>query len=484
MAKLQPKAVVKPFASEETNPNFEPTPVGQWAGGGAVTPSLDPEVLLENASQGITKMTVQSGTSTIILPPASDIAGLYYSFTYFLKALQQTGIAEYSAVQDYHLNDITKAPSGSKIYRSLINNNIGNPLTDITKWEELDLLALKQATTSQRGTLQIATTSDINAGTDNTKALTIANLRASNINFTGTPTAPTQATTDNSTKLATTQYVNTLVKANKGKLNSQTVRTADFTITPAMAGTQIYINAGTCETITFPQPATDFAVGDLIFIQNGGSPAGISLKRSTGEDIIINDFGNKLPAGWSVAIGTNGGTFWDVVIPPNNTRGDFRLPASPSVSDNSTKIATTQHVKQNLVNYAPLNSPALINPTANTPATSDNSTKIATTEYVNNKIASEKKFGIDLAGKINIGFNLDFTAPSNGTIRVYWRNSPGSSTTILVNGQTFGVEDSPAGQPTNIIASYTFPVAKNQIIRFNTIGSVVQNASFFAPYLI
>ena len=181
MAKLQPKAVVKPFASEEINPNFQPTPVGEWAGGGAVTPSFDPEVLLENASQGITKMTVQSGTNIIILPSGSDIAGLYYSFTYFFKALQQTGIAEYSAVQDYHSNDITKAPSGSKIYRSLINDNIGNPLTDITKWEELDLLALKQATISQRGTLQIATISDINEGTNNTKALTIANLRASNI---------------------------------------------------------------------------------------------------------------------------------------------------------------------------------------------------------------------------------------------------------------------------------------------------------------
>ena len=207
MAKLQPKAVVKTFASEEINPNLEPTPIGEWAGGGAVTPSLDPEVLLENASQGITKMTLQSGSSNVILPPASDIAGLYYSFTYFLKALQQSGIAEYSTAQDYHLNDITKLPNGSKIYRSLVNDNIGNPLTDITKWEELDLLALKQATISQRGTLQIATISDINTGTDNTKALTIANLRASNINFTGTLTAPTQPITDNSTKIATTEYL-------------------------------------------------------------------------------------------------------------------------------------------------------------------------------------------------------------------------------------------------------------------------------------
>lgn len=260
MAKLQPKAVVKPFASEETNPNFEPTPVGQWAGGGAVTPSLDPEVLLENASQGITKMTVQSGTSTIILPPASDIAGLYYSFTYFLKALQQTGIAEYSAVQDYHSNDITKAPSGSKIYRSLINNNIGNPLTDITKWEELDLLALKQATTIQRGTLQIATISDINAGTDDTKALTIANLRASNINFTGTPTTSTPATSDNSTRLATTEYVKNQILT--GKFSTTEVEGV-WTKTPSYIEVHLYTKipfdiAGAGFSKTFNIPAGIF----------------------------------------------------------------------------------------------------------------------------------------------------------------------------------------------------------------------------------
>lgn len=179
MPKLQSKALVKPFASEEENPIFKPTPMGEWAGGGAVTPSLDPEVLLQNISQGITRMVVQTDTSEIVLPPASDIAGLYYSFTYFLKALQQSGIAEYSSAQDYYLNDITKSPNGSKIYRSLTNNNIGNSLVDTTKWEELDLLALRQATISQRGTLQIATISDIQAGADNTKALTIANLRAS-----------------------------------------------------------------------------------------------------------------------------------------------------------------------------------------------------------------------------------------------------------------------------------------------------------------
>ena len=214
MAKRQTKAIIKPFASEEINPAFLPSPIGQWAGNGAVTPSLDPEVLLENASQGITKMCIQQDGQKI-LPPAGDISAIQYSNDFRITALQEHGIAEYSAVLDYHLNDITKAPSGSKIYRSLINNNIGNPLTDITKWEELDLLALKQATISQRGTLQIATISDINAGTDNTKALTIANLRASNINFTGTPTAPTQPTTDNSTKIATTEYVNNKIASEK-----------------------------------------------------------------------------------------------------------------------------------------------------------------------------------------------------------------------------------------------------------------------------
>lgn len=206
MAKRQTKAVIKPFASEETTFNLLPSPIGQYASGGAVTPSFDPEVLLENASQGITKMCVQPN-GEIVLPPSGDVAALQYSNDFRITALQEHGIAEYSAVLDYHLNDITRAPSGTKIYRSLVNDNIGNPLTDVAKWEELDLLALKQATISQRGTLQIATITDINAGTDNAKALTVANLRASNINFTGTPTVPTPTTNDNSTKIANTKYV-------------------------------------------------------------------------------------------------------------------------------------------------------------------------------------------------------------------------------------------------------------------------------------
>jgi hypothetical protein len=60
-----------------------------------------------------------------------------------------------------------------------------------------------------------------------------------------------------------------------------------------------------------------------------------------------------------------------------------------ALTDNSTTLSTTAYVKSNLLNYAPLASPALTGtPSAPTPATSDSSTTIATTAYVNNKITS------------------------------------------------------------------------------------------------
>jgi len=71
---------------------------------------------------------------------------------------------------------------------------------------------------------------------------------------------------------------------------------------------------------------------------------------------------------------------------------------TPLTSDSSTTIATTEYVKNNLLNYAPatgstiyapLASPAFTGvPTAPTPLTSDSSTTIATTAYVNSKISS------------------------------------------------------------------------------------------------
>ena len=78
-------------------------------------------------------------------------------------------------------------------------------------------------------------------------------------------------------------------------------------------------------------------------------------------------------------------------ITPGTTYAPINSPAftgtptspTPTTSDNSTKIATTAYVKNNLSTYAPINSPAFTGtPTSTTPSSGDDSTKIATTAFV------------------------------------------------------------------------------------------------------
>ena len=212
MAKLPSKSVPNLFGINETNPNYLPTPLGQFAGGQGVTPSLDPEILLANIAEGITKITLKQDGNYALMS-AGDFAGLMYGFSYYITYILENGIPEYNASTEYWINSVVKAENGITLYRSLVNNNLGNSLTDATKWEALSLLNLRSASESQQGTLQIATLTDINGGTNNTKALTINNLKSANINFTGTITAPTQAIADNSTKLATTEFVKNHLKS-------------------------------------------------------------------------------------------------------------------------------------------------------------------------------------------------------------------------------------------------------------------------------
>lgn len=63
-------------------------------------------------------------------------------------------------------------------------------------------------------------------------------------------------------------------------------------------------------------------------------------------------------------------------------------------TDNSTAIANTAYVKNNLTSYAPLASPALTGtPTVPTPLTADNSTTVANTAYVKNNLVSYAPLG-------------------------------------------------------------------------------------------
>ncbi len=89
------------------------------------------------------------------LPPLEEFNGLHKIETEQLQYLLNKGIPEYSADAEYYISDIQREVGGTKLYKSITDNNIGNALTDIANWQELgdlaDLIGLNQATTTASG---------------------------------------------------------------------------------------------------------------------------------------------------------------------------------------------------------------------------------------------------------------------------------------------------------------------------------------------
>lgn len=89
------------------------------------------------------------------LPSLEEFNGLHKIETEQLQYLLNKGIPEYSADAEYYIGDIQREVGGTKLYKSLTDNNIGNALTDVVNWQELgdlaDLIGLNQATTTASG---------------------------------------------------------------------------------------------------------------------------------------------------------------------------------------------------------------------------------------------------------------------------------------------------------------------------------------------
>lgn len=89
------------------------------------------------------------------LPSLEEFNGLHKIETEQLQYLLNKGIPEYSADAEYYIGDIQREVGGTKLYKSITDNNIGNALTDIANWQELgdlaDLIGLNQATTTASG---------------------------------------------------------------------------------------------------------------------------------------------------------------------------------------------------------------------------------------------------------------------------------------------------------------------------------------------
>lgn len=66
-------------------------------------------------------------------PTREDFNAMGYTLGYLISYLYQNGVAEYNLLQEYKTNSIAIGTDGN-IYQSLVDNNVGNALTDTTKW--------------------------------------------------------------------------------------------------------------------------------------------------------------------------------------------------------------------------------------------------------------------------------------------------------------------------------------------------------------
>ncbi len=142
---------------------------------GSINPSKDPDVLqgLSNYLQGWSEGVIASTG----VPPFEEFNALQYLITRELSYLQQAGFPEYSATTEYFIGkSIVREPEGTKLYISLTDNNIGNPLTDMVNWQLLgnlaDLNNLAPATELIAGIIRIATSAEANGSTNDSAAIT------------------------------------------------------------------------------------------------------------------------------------------------------------------------------------------------------------------------------------------------------------------------------------------------------------------------
>jgi len=106
-----------------------PSDIGVWGSINATT-STDPDVIQSTGYEtGISAAEV-SGKKIL---PRKDFNGVLYEASYHLAYLYQSGIPEYNATTTYYTGDIVRGDSTSFIYKSLVNDNIGNALTS-TSW--------------------------------------------------------------------------------------------------------------------------------------------------------------------------------------------------------------------------------------------------------------------------------------------------------------------------------------------------------------
>ena len=119
-----------------------------------VKQSLDAFV---NGISGSGKVVNNALNQKVSVLTKKEGAEVFYILSEMIKANQQDGILEWNADIEFFIGGFTRVDYD--IYRSKVDNNKGNAVTDLSKWDHICNFA--GATTTQKGVSKLATTTEI-----------------------------------------------------------------------------------------------------------------------------------------------------------------------------------------------------------------------------------------------------------------------------------------------------------------------------------
>lgn len=139
MAKL-PRKTLKLFAGSASNN-------GQFGSAQAGAPLTDSDPSTLQALAAWAQGWVDAVIGGQKLPPLEEFQAVQYVHSYSTAYLFQEGMPEYDVGTTYFINSIVKKAGTYQLYGSVTDNNVGNALTDPTKWTLLiDLSSSVQST--------------------------------------------------------------------------------------------------------------------------------------------------------------------------------------------------------------------------------------------------------------------------------------------------------------------------------------------------
>ena len=243
------------------------------------------------------------------------------------------------------------------------------------------------------------------AGTETLTNKTISSPTISSPSLTGTPTAPTAVTSDKSTQIATTAYVNNLFATTS--INSSQI---SGTIATDIAAAT---SSNTANTLVKRDGSGNFSAGTITASLAGN--ASTSTQLATARSIYGNNFDGSAPL-TSAILGTYGGTGVNngtktISLGGNiSTTADFITAGNYSTTLTSTgatniTLPTTGTIAtlagtETLTNKTIVDASLTGVPTAPTAALTIKNSQIATTEYVNNLFATTSVNSSQISGTI------------------------------------------------------------------------------------